>query len=89
MDIYSSPHALECRPVPRPEETMFRRSITFPQMAVAMCLGTAGGVYIYGPYYRRQNPAQDQAPAGVRGEPAAEQAPVLPPPEPQSKDAVE
>jgi hypothetical protein len=68
---------------------MFRRSITFPQMAVAMCLGTAGGVYIYGPYYRRQNPAQDQAPAGVRGAPAAEQAPVSPSPEPQSKDAVE
>ena len=63
---------------------MYRRGITFPQMAVAMCLGTAGGVYIYGPYYRSQNPPQNppqaQEPAGAGG-----QAP--PPPAPPAEGA--
>ncbi|XP_024858633.1 protein PIGBOS1 [Kryptolebias marmoratus] len=30
---------------------MFRRRLTFPQLALATVLGVAGGVYVYKPYF--------------------------------------
>lgn len=58
---------------------MYRRQLTLPQIAFAMALGTAGGVYIYGPYFRplAQEPQQDLDSQKAECPSAGEKASVL------------